>query len=64
MTEDLLNSLKKEMLSNMLVDVGKIMLTKKEIEILEKYKINYKSVKTLKELSNKSLYLFSIASLC
>ncbi len=53
MTEDLVNSLKKEMLSNMLVDVGKIMLTRKEIEILDKYSINYKSVLTLKELINR-----------
>lgn len=53
MTEDLVNSLKKEMLSNMLVDVGKIMLTRKEIEILDKYNINYKSVLTLKELINR-----------
>ena len=53
MTEELVNSLKKEMLSNMLVDVGKIMLTRKEIEILDKYNINYKSVLTLKELINR-----------
>lgn len=52
MTEDLLNSLKKEMLSNMLVDVGKIMLTQKEIDVLKKYNINYNSVLTLKELIN------------
>ena len=53
MTEDLLNSLSKEMLSNMLIDVGKIMLTKRKIEILEKYNVNYKSALTLKEIMSR-----------
>ena len=40
----------KEMLSNMLKDVGKIMLTSKEMTILDRYDINYRNVNSLKEL--------------
>ncbi len=40
----------KEMLSNMLKDVGKIMLTSKEMTVLDRYDINYRNVNSLKEL--------------
>ncbi len=51
MEEDLIKEVEEELLSNLLVDTGKIMLTSYEIEVLNKYHINYKSVLSLKELT-------------
>ena len=49
MDKNLVAEIEKD-LNNLLVDVGKIMLNAKEIEVLERYNINYKNVLTLKEL--------------
>ena len=50
MNDKILKEMKNDILKNMLVDVGKIMLTSKEIEVLNNYNIDYKNVLSLKEL--------------
>lgn len=50
MNNKIIEEMKNDLLKNMLVDVGKIMLTSKEIEVLNNYNIDYKNVLSLKEL--------------
>ena len=50
MNKKIIEDIENDLIKNMLVDVGKIMLTNKEIEVLNRYDINYNNVISLKEL--------------
>ena len=50
MNKKIIEDIENDLIKNMLVDVGKIMLTNKEIEVLNRYDINYNNVLSLKEL--------------